>query len=107
MELLGAEKIVVVAAPGHRFAAMDAVPLAELSCEPIVHYHPSNGNAVWVDEFAARRGVLLPLPALRADSPRTAAHLAAGMGWRSCPSPRSRRARTGRSGPSTRRNCAT
>ena len=81
VELLGAEEIVVVAAPEHRFAALDAVPLAELSCEPIVHYHPSNGNAVWVDEFAARRGVLLPQPALRTGSPRTAAQLAAaGMG---------------------------
>ena len=57
---------------------MDAVPLAELSHEPLVHYHPSNGNAAWVDEFAARRGVRLPEPALRTDSPRTAAQLAAG-----------------------------
>jgi len=78
VELLGAEEIVAVTAPGHRFAAMDAVPLAELSGEPLVHYHPSNGNAAWVDEFAARRGVLLPEPALRTDSPRTAAQLAAG-----------------------------
>jgi DNA-binding transcriptional LysR family regulator len=78
VELLGAEEIVAVAAPGHRFAAMDAVPLAELSHEPLVHYHPSNGNAAWVNEFAARRGVLLPEPALRTDSPRTAAQLAAG-----------------------------
>ena len=81
VELLGAEEIVVVAAPDHRFTAMAAVPLAELSCEPIVHYHPSNGNAIWVDEFATRRGVLLPQPALRTGSPRTAAQLAAaGMG---------------------------
>jgi DNA-binding transcriptional LysR family regulator len=78
VELLGAEEIVAVAAPGHRFAAMDAVPLAELSDEPLVHYHLSNGNAAWVDEFAARRGVLLPEPALRTGSPRTAAQLAAG-----------------------------
>lgn len=81
VEVLGAEEIVVVAAPGHRFAAMDAVPLAELAREPLVHYAPSNGNAAWVDEFAARRGVLLPTPALRTGSPRTAAQLAAaGMG---------------------------
>jgi DNA-binding transcriptional LysR family regulator len=81
VELLGSEEIVAVAARGHRFAAMDAVPLAELSHEPLVHYHPSNGNATWVDEFATRRGVLLPQPTLRTGSPRTAAQLAAaGMG---------------------------
>jgi DNA-binding transcriptional LysR family regulator len=81
VEVLGAEEIVVVAATGHRFAAMDTVPLRELRHEPLVHYHPSNGNAVWVDEFAARCGVRLPLPALRTDSPRSAVQLAAaGMG---------------------------
>ncbi len=79
--MLGEEEIVVVASPGHRFAAMAAVPPAELSGEAFVHYDPDNGNAVWVDEFAARRGVRLPQPALRTGSPRTAAHLAAsGMG---------------------------
>ena len=37
--------------------------------------------ALWVDQFAAERGVLLPRPALRTASPRTAAQLAgAGMG---------------------------
>jgi DNA-binding transcriptional LysR family regulator len=72
---------VVVASPEHRFAAMDAVPLKELSDEPLVHYNPDNGNAVWVDEFAAGRDVTLPLPTLRTGSPRTAAQLAAaGMG---------------------------
>jgi DNA-binding transcriptional LysR family regulator/predicted RNA-binding Zn ribbon-like protein len=81
VEVLGEEEIVVVAAPEHRFAAMDRVPLAELSGEPLVHYNPDNGNAVWVDQFAARRGVVLPPPTLRTGSPRTAAQLAAaGMG---------------------------
>jgi DNA-binding transcriptional LysR family regulator len=81
VELLGTEEVVVVAAPGHRFAGMDAVPLSELRGEPLVHYAPGNGIAVWLDEFAARRGVLLPRPALRTGSPRTAAQLAsAGMG---------------------------
>ena len=80
-EVLGREEIVVVAAPEHRFSAMDAVPLAELAAEPLVHYNPGNGNAVWVDQFAARRGVVLPQPVLRTGSPRTAAQLAAaGMG---------------------------
>jgi DNA-binding transcriptional LysR family regulator len=81
IEVLGREEIVVVASPEHRFADLDAVPLAELAAEPLVHYNPGNGNAVWVDQFAAQRGVVLPQPALRTGSPRTAAQLAAvGMG---------------------------
>jgi DNA-binding transcriptional LysR family regulator len=60
---------------------MDVVPLKELSDEPLVHYNPDNGNAVWVDEFAAQRDVSLPQPTLCTGSPRTAAQLAAaGMG---------------------------
>jgi len=79
--LLGREEIVVVAADGHRFAGLDAVPLAELAAEPLVHYDPGNGFGVWVDQFAAGHGVALPVPALRTGSPRTAAQLAAaGMG---------------------------
>jgi DNA-binding transcriptional LysR family regulator len=81
VEVLGREEILVVASPEHRFADLDAVPLAELAAEPLVHYNPGNGNAVWVDQFAAQRGVVLPQPALRTGSPRTAAQLAAsGMG---------------------------
>jgi DNA-binding transcriptional LysR family regulator len=81
VELLGDEEVVVVTSPGHRFAAMDAVPLSELSGEPLVHYDRDNGIAVWVDQFAAARGVVLPRPTLRTGSPRTAAQLAAaGMG---------------------------
>ena len=80
-ELLGREEIVVVASPGHRFADLDAVPLAELAAEPLVHYNPDNGFGVWLDQFAAGRGVVLPQPALRTGFPRTAAQLAAaGMG---------------------------
>jgi DNA-binding transcriptional LysR family regulator len=81
IEVLGSEEIVVVASAEHRFAGLRAVPLAELSAEPLVHYHPANGNAVWLDQFAAQRGVVLPQPTLRTGSPRTAAQLAAaGMG---------------------------
>jgi DNA-binding transcriptional LysR family regulator len=81
IEVLGREEIVVVASPEHRFSRMDAVPLAELTTEPLVHYNPDNGNAKWVDQFAAARGVVLPPPVLRTGSPRTAAQLAAaGMG---------------------------
>jgi DNA-binding transcriptional LysR family regulator len=79
--VLGSEEIVVVASPEHRFSRLAAVPLAELATEPLVHYNPGNGHGVWVDQFAARRGVVLPPPALRTGSPRTAAQLAAsGMG---------------------------
>ena len=80
-EVLGREEIVVVASAEHRFSGMGAVPLAELATEPLVHYNPGNGFGVWVDQFAAQRGVVLPQPALRTGSPRTAAQLAAaGMG---------------------------
>jgi DNA-binding transcriptional LysR family regulator len=80
-EMLGREEIVVVAAPEHRFSAMDTVPLAELTDEPLVLYDRGNGFGVWVDQFAAQRGVALPQPVLRTGSPRTAAQLAAaGMG---------------------------
>jgi DNA-binding transcriptional LysR family regulator len=50
---------------------------AELKAEPLVHYNPGNGNGVWLDQFAAQRGVVLPQPTLRTGSPRTAAQLAA------------------------------
>ena len=54
---------------------------AVLAAEPFVHYNPDNGFAVWIDQFAAARGVVLPQPALRTGFPRTAAQLAAaGMG---------------------------
>jgi DNA-binding transcriptional LysR family regulator len=80
-ELLGQEEIVVVASAEHRFADLDAVPLAEVKAEPLVHYDPGNGFGVWVNQFAAGRGVVLPRPTLRTGSPRTAAQLAAaGMG---------------------------
>ena len=80
-QVLGAEEVVAVAAPGHRFAALDTVPIAELADEPLVHYPPCNGNAAWLDEFAARRGVVLPQPAIRTGSARTAAQFAAaGIG---------------------------
>jgi len=81
IEVLGSEENVVVASPEHRFADLPAVSLAELSGEPFVHYNPGNGYGAWVDQLAARRGVVLPQPVLRTGSPRTAAQLAAaGMG---------------------------
>jgi DNA-binding transcriptional LysR family regulator len=78
---LGREEIVVVASAEHRFSALDRVPLAELTAEPLIHYNPGSGFGVWVDQLADRRGVVLPPPVLRTGSPRTAAQLAAaGMG---------------------------
>jgi DNA-binding transcriptional LysR family regulator len=87
VEVLGREEIVVVASARHRFSDMGAVPLAELAAEPLVHYDLDNRFGAWVDWFAAQRGVMLPQPALRTASPRTAAQLAAaGMGVTIVPS---------------------
>src|ERR1700685_122144 len=71
-EVLGQEEIVVVAAPERRFGKVDAVPLAELSAEPLVHYDPSNGFGVWVDQLGARGGVVLPRPGCGPGGPRRA-----------------------------------
>jgi DNA-binding transcriptional LysR family regulator len=80
IEVFGQEDMVVVAAAGHRFAELTAVPVQALANEMFVHYDPSNGMAVWVDQLAAQHQVVLN-PVLRTRSPRTAAHLAAaGMG---------------------------
>jgi DNA-binding transcriptional LysR family regulator len=79
-EVLGREELVVVAAPGHRFADQDSVSVPQLAEEPFVHYDRTNGMASWVDQFVARHAVILT-PVLRTRSPRTAAQLAAaGMG---------------------------
>jgi DNA-binding transcriptional LysR family regulator len=78
VSVFGKEEIVVVVAPGHRFAERtDGVAVCELADEPFVHYDLDNGMAVWVDEFADRHKVVLN-PVLRTRSPRTAAQLAAG-----------------------------
>src|SRR3984957_14637299 len=50
-ELLGREEILVVASAEHRFASLEAVPLAELAAEPFVQYNPDNGFSVWLDQF--------------------------------------------------------
>ena len=108
IEVLGSEEIVVVASPEHRFSELDVVPLAELAAEPLVHYNPGNGNGVWLDQFAAQRGVVLPQPTLRTGSPRTAAQLAAaGMGVAIVPFSALTPPPGGRSGPLTRTSCAT
>lgn len=80
VEVFGKEDVVVVAAAGHPFADLQAVPFDALAGEPFVHYDPSNGLAAWVDKLAARHDIVLS-PVLRTHSPRTSAQLAAaGMG---------------------------
>jgi DNA-binding transcriptional LysR family regulator len=80
VDVIGQEDVVVVAAAGHRFADMSAVPVQAIAEEPFVHYDLSNGMAVWVDRLAAQNKVVLN-PVLRTRSPRTAAQLAgADMG---------------------------
>jgi DNA-binding transcriptional LysR family regulator len=78
IELLGREEIVVIAAAGHRFADLDAVPPAELAAEPLIGH---DGWAGWAGPLAARCGVTLPGPAVHAGRPGLAAQLAAaGLG---------------------------
>jgi DNA-binding transcriptional LysR family regulator len=69
-----------VAAAGHPFAELPAVPVQALADEPFVHYDTGNGLAIWVDQLAADHQVVLDA-VLRTRSPRTAVQLAAaGMG---------------------------
>jgi DNA-binding transcriptional LysR family regulator len=80
VEVFGEEDVVVVAAAGHPFGEVPAVSFDALVGEPFVHYDPTNGMAIWVDELAASHQIVLN-PVLRTRSPRTAAQLAAaGMG---------------------------
>jgi DNA-binding transcriptional LysR family regulator len=80
VEVFGTEEFVVVAAAGHTFAELSRVPIPALEGEPFVHYDTEHGMAAWVDQLAARHGVVLD-PVLRTRSQRTAAQLAAaGMG---------------------------
>jgi DNA-binding transcriptional LysR family regulator len=65
-EVLGAEEIVVVASPEHRFSGLPAVPLAELAGEPLVHYNPDNGNGRG-RHGSGDRAVLRADPAARRD----------------------------------------
>jgi DNA-binding transcriptional LysR family regulator len=80
VEVFGTEEFVVVAAAGHPFSGLSAVPFHALEGEPFVHYDTAHGMAPWVDQLAARHDVVLD-PVLRTRSQRTAAQLAAaGMG---------------------------
>jgi DNA-binding transcriptional LysR family regulator len=76
VEVLGREEIVVVASPYHRFAALDAVPLRELTIEPLVEYDADEGMAAWFTQLAAVHGVVPPKSTVRGGSAHTAARLA-------------------------------
>lgn len=76
IDVIGQQEMVVVAAAGHRFAAMSDVPMEALADEMFVHYDPANAMAIWLDQYCARHQVVLK-PVLRTRSPRTAAQLAA------------------------------
>lgn len=79
-EVIGEEDIVVVLPPGHRLADRDHLTFADLRDEPMVHFHPDNGLAVWLDTEAARHGVALTA-IMRTRQAATAAQLAAaGLG---------------------------
>ncbi|MET8248657.1 LysR family transcriptional regulator substrate-binding protein [Streptomyces sp. NPDC005202] len=80
VEVLGREKTVVVASPGHPFADRESVAVQDIAGEPFVHYDPENGMGVWIDQLVAARQTALTV-VLRTHSPRIAAQLAgAGMG---------------------------
>ena len=80
LELLGQERMAVVAACDHRFATKQSVPAIELAGEPFIHYDSTNGLSRWMDEFTTRHH-LSTMPVVRTFSSRTAAQLAAsGVG---------------------------
>jgi DNA-binding transcriptional LysR family regulator len=80
IDVIGQQELVVVAAVGHRFAHMSAVPMQEMADELFVHYDRANAMAPWLDQYAGQNKVVLN-PVLRTRSARTAAQLAAaGMG---------------------------
>ncbi|UGT42429.1 LysR family transcriptional regulator [Nocardia yamanashiensis] len=75
-ELIGTEEIVAVFAPGHPLADRPRLTVADLTGEPLVHYHPGNGLAAWLDTELARGGHT-PRIAMRTRQAVTAAQLAA------------------------------
>ncbi|MTE13587.1 LysR family transcriptional regulator [Nocardia aurantiaca] len=80
VEVIGVEEIVAVLPLEHPLAAYKRIGFEQLRDEPLVHYHPDNGLAGWLDAEAARRGVTLTA-AVRTRQAVTAARLAAaGIG---------------------------
>lgn len=79
-ELIGTEEIVAVLPADHPLSQRDWLSLEDLHDQPLVHYHPDNGLAGWLDAQAAGHGVTLS-PVMRTRQATTAAQLAAaGLG---------------------------
>lgn len=79
-ELIGIEEIVAVLPADHPLSAREDLAFADLTDQPLVHYHRDNGLAGWLDTEAARHGVTLT-PVMRTRQAGTAAQLAAaGLG---------------------------
>lgn len=78
--LVGREQILVALATDDPRCARPTMTFAEFAAKPVVHYHPDNGLAGWVDRAAANQGVTL-MAATRTRHAGTAAELAAaGLG---------------------------
>lgn len=52
-ELVGTEEIVAVLPADHALARQDRLGFDDLHDQPVVHYHPDNGLAGWLDARAA------------------------------------------------------
>ncbi|MFI7188714.1 LysR substrate-binding domain-containing protein [Nocardia nova] len=79
-ELVGSEEIVAVLPADHALTRQDRLGFDDLHDQPVVHYHPDNGLAGWLDARAAAHGVTLS-PVMRTRQAATAAQLAAaGLG---------------------------
>ncbi|WP_159845595.1 LysR family transcriptional regulator [Nocardia sp. CY41] len=77
--VIGTEEIVAVSPPDAAKRPA-TVTLADIAARPVVHYHSDNGLGAWLDDVAARRGVVLTA-ATRTRQATTAAQLAAaGLG---------------------------
>ncbi|MVU82897.1 LysR family transcriptional regulator [Nocardia sp. ET3-3] len=79
-ELIGVEEVVAVLPADHPLSHRDRLGFEDLRDRPLVHYHPENGLAGWLDAQAAGHGVTLD-PVMRTRQAATAAQLAAaGLG---------------------------
>ncbi|MEV4123982.1 LysR family transcriptional regulator [Nocardia sp. NPDC049707] len=79
-QLIGPEEIVAVLPTDHPLSHHDRLTFEDLHDHPLIHYHPDNGLATWLDTQAATHGVTLT-PIMRTRQATTAAQLAAsGLG---------------------------
>lgn len=83
---IGTEDVVAVVPEGLDLTDRPDLSWADLLDRPVVHYHPTNGLAAWIDAEAASSEVVLTV-ATRTRSASTAAQLArAGLGIALVPS---------------------